>query len=93
MQLWSHNKVHLKKEQITILLCIVLSEILSIFHALVEYICFKNSLKNAIQTNGEKTPSNTSIPQPIQNDISIDSRTFAQLCNKVPINYNGMPHI
>jgi len=52
------------------------TEMLSIFHARVEYTCFSNTLTNAIQTNGEKktfttspspfymrTPSNTPIPR------------------------------
>jgi len=74
------------------------------------HFCFKNILKNAIQTNGPENPSkpplslggygfpsNTPIPWltplTIPNGISIDSCNFAQLCHKVPIGYNGMPHI
>jgi len=69
---------------------------------------FKNTLKNAIQTNGENPklplsvawcgrPSNTPIHQLTQlttpNGNSIASHTFTQVCNKVPISYNGTSHI
>ena len=51
--------------------------------------------KNLLFSYGMWTPSNTPMPGPmpltIPNDSSIDSCTFAQLHNKFPTGYNGMP--
>jgi len=67
-----------------------------------------DAMENPILTNryqtpkppfpwGMSTPSNTPTAQltPVTTTINIsnDSRNFAQLCHKVPIAYNGMPHI
>ena len=70
---------------------------------------FKNTLKNATQTNGGvkpqnfhspwgiRTPSNTQMtrmtPFITPNANSIGLRTFAHLCHKLPIGHNKMPHI
>jgi len=44
-----------------------------------------------------RPPSNTTMPQPTPrntpNYSSDGSRTFVQLCCKLPIGYNGVPHI
>jgi len=59
-----------------------------------------NELKHAIQTIGREnlpkplpTPGEYGFPSNTPNSSSITLCTFTQLCNKVLIGYNGMPHI
>jgi len=84
--------------------CIVCTEIMSIFHAQVEYVSLE---RYTIQTNGNEIPSNLPFPLghidpnlihpslnwpqlKIPNDSSIGSLTSAQLCSKDSI--NETPH-
>ena len=57
----------------------------------------KNSPKISPSPCQMLTPSNMTVPQPtpltIPNGHSIASRTFTQVRNKIPISYNGTPHI
>ena len=59
--------------------------------------CAAKNAKNLPFPCGTWTPYNTPIPRPTPlttpNDCVIDSRNFAQLRNKFPFAYNGMPHI
>jgi len=74
---------------------------MSQIHFLLKNMSFKlmgtKTPKTATFPWGNGGPSNTPIPRPTllttPNDSSISSCTFAELCNKVPIVYNGMPHI
>jgi len=80
---------------------IVCMEIFSTFHAQVEYILFK---KYAIQSSGTEPPQKTSLPLRAHRQIDecpsqphlppqLQLGWFTYFRIKVPIGYNGMPHI